>query len=184
MKHKSTHKKSKKLKLNKFYFVLFWVILFIVVISIFLSTNNSQTITKENLPSLIVNGNSMEPLIKNGEVVYYKEKAYSNSSPKINDVILFKDSRNENLILKQIKAVPGDKFEYKNSNIYVNGDLLKNSVGEPYKIKSNMLELYANSYPIIPKDTYLILGDNPRGSRDSSEFGLVSRKDIIAKVIR
>jgi type IV secretory pathway protease TraF len=45
-----------------------------------------------------------------------------------------------------------------------------------------MLSLYEKDYKgIIPQNTYLILGDQPSGSVDSSVFGLVDKSDILGK---
>jgi type IV secretory pathway protease TraF len=46
-----------------------------------------------------------------------------------------------------------------------------------------VLSLYEKDYKgIIPEDAYLILGNLPQGSLDSSHFGLVGKKDILGKV--
>jgi hypothetical protein len=46
-----------------------------------------------------------------------------------------------------------------------------------------LLSLYEKDYKgIIPEDAYLILGNLPQGSLDSSHFGLVGKKDILGKV--
>ena len=37
-------------------------------------------------------------------------------------------------------------------------------------------------YEKIPKDMYLVLGDNRENSLDSREIGLVKRKDILGKI--
>lgn len=46
-----------------------------------------------------------------------------------------------------------------------------------------MLELYARSYPVIPQDAYMILGNQIEGTLDSSRFGLVAKQDIVGKVL-
>ncbi len=46
-----------------------------------------------------------------------------------------------------------------------------------------MIKLYADSYPIIPENTFLILGDKIQGTLDSSKFGLIHLNDIYGKLI-
>jgi hypothetical protein len=70
--------------------------------------------------------------------------------------------------------------------IIVNNTPLTTSDGRPYQIPTNniaMLKLYASSYPTIPQNTYLILGNLPSGTLDSSRFGLVGKIDIIGKAV-
>lgn len=43
----------------------------------------------------------------------------------------------------------------------VNGEILKNSTGIPYRLTSKMLELYAKQYPRIPKNSLLVMGNDP-----------------------
>jgi type IV secretory pathway protease TraF len=63
---------------------------------------------------------------------------------------------------------------------------LKNSQNQPYILDERgyrVLSLYEKDYKgIIPEDAYLILGNLPQGSLDSSHFGLVGKKDILGKV--
>ena len=148
-------------------------------------TDNARELKtiEENYQTVIVNGNSMSPMIDSGDELKYISNYYVNNDIQRDDVVLYNFTRNINLIIKRVKGIPGDSFEYGDNNIYINGQILKNSQNISYFINSNMLELYANSYPVLPKDTYLILGDTPRGSKDSSVFGLVNKNEIVGKVI-
>lgn len=150
------------------------------------SFNQSVDIEKEvcyKNQTIVVEGSSMSPLIRDVEELIEQVGYYNCNQVQRGDVITYNYSGNENLLIKQIKAVENDTFEYRNKKIYINNQTLKNSVGDEYVIDSKMLKLYADSYPIIPKDTYLILGDNTKSSLDSSEFGLVDISDIVGRVV-
>ena len=107
-------------------------------------------------------------------------------------LITFKNNQMPNMpLIKIIKAVPGDHFAIKpwpkNPKVkflYVNHKLVKNSAGTPYFLTKEgraMIDLYAKSYKnIIPKDSYLVLGDSPKGTLDASRFGLIHKSAIIA----
>jgi len=126
-------------------------------------------------------GSSMVPRINNEAEILHLIGYYNCNEIKRNDIITYDFAGNENLLLKQIKAIPGDEFEFYNDTIYINEKVIKNSVNISYKINSKMLELYSKSYPILPENTYLILGDNPAGTQDSSKFGLIDKSQIIGK---
>jgi signal peptidase I len=97
--------------------------------------------------------------------------------------------RDQNPLIKIIKAIPGDKFNLQKAdngwNIIVKKEVLKNSAGEAYVIDHQahqMLSLYINDYKgIIPENTYLLLGNLANGSLDSTHFGLVDKSDILGK---
>jgi signal peptidase I len=100
------------------------------------------------------------------------------------DLAIFRTGALERPVIKIIKAVPGDVFFVDEQGLLsVNGEVLKNSAGVDYTLppeKMRMIELYETELGgVIPPGTYLMLGDNPRGGLDSSQIGLVDRKDII-----
>jgi len=68
----------------------------------------------------------------------------------------------------------------------VNDKILKNSENKLYLITGNkykMLSLYEDDCQNgIPEKTYLLLGNLISGSMDSTQFGLVSKHDILGKV--
>jgi signal peptidase I len=138
----------------------------------------------------IVRGNSLEPLIKDGETIEVLFGYYDCHPIQRNDIVVYFYAGNKNPIIKIIKGIPGDKFSLKKTNngwyILINGEILKNSENQPYILDERgyrVLSLYEKDYKgIIPEDAYLILGNLPQGSLDSSHFGLVGKKDILGKV--
>jgi len=142
---------------------------------------NSKTVT--------INGNSMSPFFNSGEDVQALFNYYDCHDILRNDVVLYKYFGSSNLLIKFIKAIPGDKWNLEKTDngykIIVNDAPLLNSEGKLYLIpesSTKMIKLYTKDYPIIPTDIYLLLGDKTDGSTDSTSFGLVSKKDIMAKV--
>jgi signal peptidase I len=138
----------------------------------------------------IVKGDSLEPLIKNGQTVKVLLGYYNCHPIQRNDIVLYNYSGNKNPIIKTVKGVPGDRFSLEKTNngwyISINGEILKNSQSQPYILDYRgykVLSLYERSYKgTIPEDAYLILGNLPYGSLDSSHFGFVGRKDFLGKV--
>jgi len=142
---------------------------------------NSKTVT--------ISGNSMYPFFNSGEDVQALFNYYDCYDILRNDIVLYKYSGSSNLLIKFIKAIPGDKWNLEKTDngykIIVNDTPLLNSEGKTYLIpesSTKMIKLYTKDYPIIPIDTYLLLGNKTDGSMDSTSFGLISKKDIMAKV--
>jgi len=138
----------------------------------------------------IVRGSSLSPLVKDGQKIKVLFGYYKCHPVKRNDIILYHYPPNKNPLIKIVKAVPSDKWSIKKVNekcmVVVNNKVLKNSEGKVYLFPKNrckMLEIYAKSYPVIPDNAYLILGNKTSGSLDSTRFGLVGKKDITGKVV-
>ena len=129
-----------------------------------------------------IEGLSLAPLIKNGTTIEVRPTACI-LSLKINDIAIFHSGARKEPIAKIVKALPGDHFRIQDSKIYTNDQILKNSEGFEYTLPASstkLLEAYARSYNgTIPNDTYLLIGDNPSGSLDSSRLGLIHKKDIL-----
>jgi signal peptidase I len=133
------------------------------------------------LSELTVNGDSMSPFLKNGEEIIFKKGFYDCNSVERGDMMVFSHAGNKNPLVKLVKAREGDRFQYDGSTLRVNGKILKNSEGKEYSISSKMLNLYATSYPVLPEDTFLVLGDNPSGTKDASKFGLIHFSQVLGK---
>lgn len=157
----------------------------IVPVVLLAPTNNCQfTATNQ-----IVRGGSLTPLIRNGATITLQEGYYKCNAIKREDVVeLLIGGRK---IIKIVKGLPGDVIALSQShdgwNILINGSVVKNSQGVSYVINdyhARMLSLYIKEYNgIIPDGAYLVLGNQPQGTIDSTQFGLVSNADIIGKVI-
>ena len=140
----------------------------------------------------IVRGSSLDPLIKNGEIVKVLFGYYGCNEIQRNDIVLYSYAGNENPIIKIVRGVPGDSYELKKAgfgewHILINGQVLKNSEGKSYSVSGNkykMLSLYEDDCENgIPPNTYLILGNLVSGSQDSTRFGLIDKSDILGKAV-
>ena len=67
-------------------------------------------------------GESMNPVIRNGDVVLVNRIVYDASTPKCGDIIVFKPKGNENLhsYIKRIIGLPGESVEIRDGEIYIN----------------------------------------------------------------
>lgn len=151
--------------------------------------NSGSCVTKVEFPE--VRGSSLAPLINQGETIKLLKGYYNCHPVEREDIIAYKYAGNDAPIIKLVKAVPGDKWHLKKNEqqnsyqIIVNGKPLKNSEGKYYGIpesKIRMLKLYVQDYPVLPENTYLILGNQISGSLDATRFGLIDKSDILGKV--
>lgn len=147
----------------------------------------ADCITKSE--TLEVRGTSLAPLINPGETIELARGYYDCHAVERDDVVAYRYAGNAAPIVKIVKAVPGDRWRLEKTKdaylIVVNAKPVLNSQGKAYRIPASgarMLKLYADSYPVLPENTYLILGNNVTGSLDATRFGLVDKRDILGRV--
>ena len=153
----------------------------------FLSSVTAETET--SLETVIVRGDSLAPFLLAGQEVKICRGYYRSHPVERNDVVLVDYAGNENDLIKIVKGVAGDRLALQEEdvsrgwNILINGKVLSNSEGRDYVItgkRRKMISLYTG---VIPENVYLILGNVPSGSLDSTRFGLINERQIIARVV-
>lgn len=121
-----------------------------------------------------VDGNSMYPNLKNGNILLLKK--FDKSYERFDIVVLNYD--NERLI-KRIIGLPGEYVEYKDSKLYINGKIVEETMID---ISTQNFKLESIGYNRIPDDYYFVVGDNRGVSKDSRIIGLIHKKNIIGSV--
>ncbi len=144
-----------RLLLGAFFFFLFWIYLLYGKGALFFE-----------VPS-----RSMEPTLLPGDkVVAFRVKRIERG-----DVIAFISPLNpKDILVKRVVGLPGEEIEIHGGKVYINGNPLK----EPYIKEPPIYDLPRTR---IPPGYYFVLGDNRNNSEDSSVFGPIPRKSIIAK---
>ena len=123
----------------------------------------------------------MQPVLNNGDVVLVDRIIYDASSPKRNDVIVFKPKGNENagFYVKRVIGLPGEIVQIKDGYVYIDGkeleELATATVIDDPGIAEEPIELAG--------DEYFVLGDNRSASEDSrmANIGNVKRENIYGK---
>lgn len=143
--------------------------------------------------AVTVRGNSLGSLVPEGSKITITENYYACHDVERDDIVEYFYAGSTDPLLKSVRGLPGDQLALKQDsrgawNILINGSVLKNSQGQAYAIGSsgqNILALYVHDYRgVIPQGAYLIMGEEPGGSLDSTRFGLVGKADIIGKLER
>jgi signal peptidase I len=128
-----------------------------------------------------VDGTSMKPTLANNDRLFVNKLVYQMTEPHLGDVVILKYPEEETpsdlRLVKRVVALPGDKVEIHNRQLYVNGKL----VDEPY---TDHLIDNGNYGPyVVEVDHYFVMGDNRRldKSVDSRTFDAVPRDLIIGR---
>lgn len=126
-------------------------------------------------------GESMKPVLRNGDIVLVNRIVYDASSPDRGDIIVFKPNGNENshFYIKRLIGMPGEKVLIQDGKIYINGEELK----EKYTTTEIEEAGIAAEEIQLSGDEYFVLGDNRKNSEDSrmADIGTVKRSEIYGK---
>lgn len=136
----------------------------------------------DKLTDVNVSGTSMEPTIHDGSTVsLHSPKKFS---PARGDIISFTSKETGDLhLLKRIIALPGESLVLKNGRVMINNQL----ANEPFTNEQNLT--YGNTFVsdcqaiTVPDNSFFVMGDNRRVSRDSRAIGVVPR-DLVAGIIK
>ena len=118
---------------------------------------------------------------------------YHLRSPQRGDIVVFKtpplaeqECGSQGTFVKRLIGLPGEVWEERQGFVYIDGKQLKEPYLRPDRRDDRTLGLSdlppRNKYTRIPKDYYLMMGDNRKSSCDSRAWGLVPRKNLIGNV--
>ncbi len=127
------------------------------------------------LPVLQISGTSMEPTLKNGEIVVLVKT----SNLEYGDLCAFAYSNK--VLIKRVIGLPGDTIVIeKDGTVYLNGYALE----EPYITEKGFGECDVEFPYTVPENEYFLLGDQRTTSIDSRStvIGCVPRDQVIGKL--
>ncbi len=135
---------------------------------------------------IAVDGESMMPTLEDGDRMIVNKIGYKIGEPKRFDIVVFHAPEQKNYI-KRVIGLPGDTLEYKDDQLYINGDPIDEPYLDAYKEQINGGTLTEDftlkdidvSLDTIPEGYVFVMGDNRRNSKDSRHIGLVEQKEII-----
>lgn len=127
-------------------------------------------------------GDSMSPVLKNGDVVLINRIVYDARKPKRGEIIAFRPNGNENAhyCIKRVVGLPGETVQIKDGKVYIDGKVQKKNI---YTSDLDFAGI-AEKKLTLGETEYFVLGDNSAGSDDSrlADIGNVKREDIGGKV--
>ncbi|UFU00520.1 signal peptidase I [Radiobacillus kanasensis] len=137
--------------------------------------------------SYVVDGKSMEPTLYDGNLLMVNKVVYEWKDIDRFDVIIFHANKKEDYV-KRVIGLPGDHIEYKNDQLYVNGEKVEEEYLKPFKeeLDSSLTEDFTlesvTGKQKVPEGHLFVMGDNRRKSLDSRSFGFVSAETVVGKV--
>jgi len=135
-----------------------------------------------------VDGESMMPTLENENKLVVNKIEYKISDIHRFDVIVFHANEEEDYV-KRVIGIPGDKVEYKDDHLYINGKKYDEPFLDSYRSQVAAGRLTGDftleeitGKKKVPEDSLFVLGDNRLGSWDSRHFGFISIDQVVGKV--
>ncbi|MDE6319530.1 MAG: signal peptidase I, partial [Lachnospiraceae bacterium] len=126
-------------------------------------------------------GDSMEPVLYNGQEILMNRMIYRISTPKRGDVVVFLPNGNQNshYYVKRVVGLPGETVQILEGNVYINGLML----AEDDRFDKIVDPGIAQNELLLASDEFFVLGDNRNSSEDSrsGNIGAVKKDTIIGK---
>src|SRR5260370_42186078 len=157
----------------------------------------------------VVPTGSMKPTILEGDRILVNKLAYGFKipmthisiykfgDPKRGDIVIFDSKVADTRLVKRVIGLPGDTVEMRDNRLTINGigarySNVEYAADAIFAIESDVsmshrIELartggsrLSTFGPVkVPKDRYLVLGDNRDNSADSRVYGFIPREEIV-----
>lgn len=124
-------------------------------------------------------GPSMKDTLLDGDIMILDKISYRFNDIKRNDIVVIKYE--DELIIKRVIGVPGDKVECINNKLYINNKEVKENYLATGTNTSDFSVKSISNKEEIPNGYYLVLGDNRENSKDSRMIGLIKSSNIKGK---
>ena len=133
---------------------------------------------------IVVDGDSMMPTLEDGDRMIVNKMGELDRF----DIVVFHAPEGKDYI-KRVIGVPGDHVEYKDDQLYINGEAMDEPYLDSYKADiqdGNLtgdfrLEDIDPAYDTVPEGYYFVMGDNRRFSKDSRHIGIVPEEEFVGK---
>lgn len=135
----------------------------------------------------VVSGSSMEPNYETGERILVEKLTKHVKSFERGEVIVLTPPGENRHYLKRIVGIPGDIVKIFECEIYISNDGGKFVLNETYLSENTCTKgntsLREGRALRLRDNEYIVLGDNRKVSIDSRAFGVVSKSDIVGRVV-
>lgn len=119
-----------------------------------------------------VNGASMEPTLQDGDLMILDVIGFKLSGAKRFDILVI--DQGEELLIKRVIGLPGEKVEIKANTLYINDSPVKDAFLTDMPAAETVSVTLAD-------DEYFVLGDNRNNSMDSRRYGPFKKSQIKGK---
>jgi signal peptidase I len=135
---------------------------------------------------IVVDGLSMSPTLDNGDRMIVNKISYNLGKPDRFDIVVFHAPEKKDYI-KRVIGLPGDKIEYKDDTLYINGkpyeepylDEKKQKLANGKQLTEDFTLEEKTGKETVPEGHLFVMGDNRQFSKDSRHIGTIPIEEVI-----
>lgn len=151
-----------------------WIveIVLICMTAVFLVAAFGQKVT--------VSGDSMAPVLRNGDAVLVNRLVYKIKNPARGDIVAYRQNTEEHFYVKRIVGLPGETVQISEGKILIDGEEYTEDI-----YAENIEYAGIASDPVeLGEDEYFVIGDSHTASDDSRspEIGSISFEEIYGEI--
>ena len=139
--------------------------------------------------TVTVRGDSMKGVLNDGQEVKAHTGYYACHEPQVGDLVMVRYAGNSAPLAKQIRGKAGDVVTFARDKyeeyIVLNGTPLLTTRAEFFYVDptaKKLLQGYLTKESVIRLGAYLVLGNQPVGSTDSRDFGMIGKPQFLARL--
>lgn len=126
-----------------------------------------------------VNMNSMNPTLKNGDIMILNRTAYWFNNIKRFDIVVINGNYTKNQIIKRVIGLPGDVIKFEDNVLYVNDEVVEEYFEHEKTPDFDFSKISGGvKGDVVPEGYYFVVGDNRTNSNDSRYIGFIKKSDI------
>ena len=119
-----------------------------------------------------VKGDSMDPTLKDGDLMLLNRLSYTFGSINRFDIVVV--DKGDSYLIKRVIGLPGEHIKYEGNKLFVNDDEVEETFLPDGK-ETEDFEVY------VSDNCYFVMGDNRQISLDSRAFGCFDESKIRGK---
>ena len=127
-----------------------------------------------------VDGDSMNPTLKNGDIMLLNEIGYKRNGVERFDIVVI--DTDDDVIIKRVIGLPGDRLKYVDNKLYINDQEVQEKFEHDVTHNFELKDILGTDN--VPNNMYFVLGDNRGNSKDSRIIGFIKPEQIRGKVIK
>lgn len=125
---------------------------------------------------IIIKGKSMEPTLKDGSIHFLCKICLLFKDTQRGDIVGIKLAGRKIILLKRVVGLEGEMVEFKDGKLFIDGK----EIYETYILDKSDWNYEGK---IIDKGKVFVVGDNRGVPIESHDFGEVSKKKIVGKMM-
>lgn len=158
-----------------------WLTCLIEIVIIWLAITLIVVVRQAWLEPAAVTSSSMESTIRPGERFLVDHRTSLSGRWKRGDIVLVETQNGgwgQDVVVKRIVGLPGEKIEIFRGRVFINGKSLREDYLKEPPAPNDTVPI------VLGSGQYYLLGDNRNNSGDSRQYGPVSNDEIKGRAVR